>query len=63
MLSKDGEEKIVKEITEKGLLRLAYMTWVCHIWDNTKVNNGVTVNFTFMQKNTPHETVIVLPKA
>ena len=63
VLSREGEEKIVKEITMKGLRRLAYMTWICHIWDNTKVNNGVTVNFTVMQKNTSPKKMIVLPKA
>lgn len=56
-----GEEKKLKDITIKGIHRLRVATWICHPWDDTRINKTVTVNFTFMQKGTPPEMEVVLP--
>lgn len=59
-LSREGQEMKLKETTCKGIERLLRDTWIVHIWDNRKVNNGITVNFTFNQRDTPFETKISL---
>ncbi len=59
-LSYEGKEAKLEDVTLRGLKRLLGATWIVHIWDNRRVNNGITVNFTFCQKATPFETKIAL---
>ena len=51
----------IKEITMKGIERLAYRTWICHIWDNINMNKGITLNFTYMQSIPPNRALDKAP--
>lgn len=47
---KGSSPKAVGEVAMKGLWRLLFTTWkYCHMWDNRKVNGGITVNFTVIR--------------
>jgi len=48
-LSPDGERMILEEKTFKGIIRLMYMTWAVHAWDNRHLpQKNVVLNFPFL---------------
>lgn len=59
-LSREGKEMKLEDETIEGLEFLMNSTWIAHVWNNTMVNQGITINFTSLQENQPYETDIVL---
>lgn len=49
ILSRTGEGIYLDDETVEGLEDLMNSTWAVHVWDNTAVNNGITINYTFLQ--------------
>ena len=64
ILSREGKELELSEVSKRDLKKLLRGTWITHIWDNTKtIHQGFTLSYTFLQKHirATAKIILVLP--